>query len=306
MRILLVDDETLARDRLRRMLETTDEHEVVGEAANGLQAVTLCEECAPDLVLLDIRMPGMDGLEAARHFLELENPPAVIFCTAYEEHAIEAFDLQAVGYLLKPVRKDDLATALSKSVRLNRAQLAALDAADDGRCSHISARTHRGLELIAVGDVRFFQADQKYVTVYYSGGEIIVDETLRELETEFADVFIRVPGEEAVETVFATLDSMVSSLESGEMEDEHIDRINRALDHFSLQQTKLGSQMNRADLQREVNDKRLLLMDEDISNLEDADIAKLVTELQAKLVSRNAAQQTFIKIAQDNLFNYIR
>ena len=121
-----------------------------------------------------------------------------------------------------------------------------------------------------------------------------------------ADVFIRVPGEEAVETVFATLDSMVSSLESGEMEDEHIDRVNRALDHFSLQQTKLGSQMNRADLQREVNDKRLLLMDEDISNLEDADIAKLVTELQAKLVSRNAAQQTFIKIAQDNLFNYIR
>ena len=121
-----------------------------------------------------------------------------------------------------------------------------------------------------------------------------------------ADVFIRVPGEEAVETVFATLDSMVSSLESGEMEDEHIDRVNRALDHFSLQQTKLGSQMNRADLQREVNDKRLLLMNEDISNLEDADIAKLVTELQAKLVSRNAAQQTFIKIAQDNLFNYIR
>jgi len=192
MRILLVDDETLARDRLRRMLEATDEHEVVGEAANGLQAVTLCEECAPDLVLLDIRMPGMDGLEAARHFLELENPPAVIFCTAYEEHAIEAFDLQAVGYLLKPVRKEDLATALSKSVRLNRAQLAALDAADDGRRSHISARTHRGLELIAVGDVRFFQADQKYVTVHYSGGEIIVDETLRELETEFEDVFIRV------------------------------------------------------------------------------------------------------------------
>ena len=99
---------------------------------------------------------------------------------------------------------------------------------------------------------------------------------------------------------------MISSLENGEMEDEDIDRVNRALDHFSLQQTKLGSQMNRADLQREVNDKRLLLMNENISNLEDADIAKLVTELQAKLVSRNAAQQTFIKIAQDNLFNFIR
>ena len=99
---------------------------------------------------------------------------------------------------------------------------------------------------------------------------------------------------------------MIASLESGEMEDEHITKVNSALDHLSLQQMKLGSQMNRANLQREVNDKRILLMDEDISNLEDADIAKLVTDLQAKLVSRNAAQQTFIKIAQDNLFNYIR
>lgn len=99
---------------------------------------------------------------------------------------------------------------------------------------------------------------------------------------------------------------MIASLERGEMEDADIDNVNKALEHFSLQQTKLGSQMNRAELQREVNEKRLLLMNEDISNLEDADIAKLVTDLQAKLVSRNAAQQTFIKIAQDNLFNYIR
>ena len=121
-----------------------------------------------------------------------------------------------------------------------------------------------------------------------------------------ADVFLRVPGDETVETVFSTLDTMIASLERGEMEDADIDRVNKALEHFSLQQTKLGSQLNRAELQRGVNEKRLLLMNEDISNLEDADIAKLVTDLQAKLVSRNAAQQTFIKIAQDNLFNYIR
>ena len=121
-----------------------------------------------------------------------------------------------------------------------------------------------------------------------------------------ADVFLRVPGDETVETVFSTLDTMIASLERGEMEDADIDRVNKALEHFSLQQTKLGSQINRAELQRGVNEKRLLLMNEDISNLEDADIAKLVTDLQAKLVSRNAAQQTFIKIAQDNLFNYIR
>ncbi len=121
-----------------------------------------------------------------------------------------------------------------------------------------------------------------------------------------ADVFLRVPQGEEIENVFSTLDSMITSLENGKMEDEHIEKVNIALEHFSLQQTKLGSQMNRADLQYEVNNKRLLLMDEDISNLEDADIAKLVTELQAKLVSRNAAQQSFIKIAQDSLFNYIR
>ena len=192
MKILLVDDETLARDRLRRLLADDPAHEIVGEAANGMQAISLCEETKPDLVLLDIRMPGMDGLETARHFLDLAEPPAVIFCTAYEEHAIQAFDLQAVGYLLKPVRRENLLAALEKSVRLNRAQLLALQDGDDSRRSHISARTHKGLELVPIGEVCYFQADQKYVTVRSVHGEVIVDETLRDLEIEFADLFVRV------------------------------------------------------------------------------------------------------------------
>ena len=204
MRILVVDDENLARARLVRLLENAADEpekvalaggsqlEVVGEASNGHEAVKICEQGMVDLVLLDIRMPGMDGLETARHLLELDTPPAVVFCTAYEEHAIAAFDLQAVGYLLKPVRAEKLLAAIGKAQRLNRVQLANLSTDQPARRTHISARTHRGLELISMQQVKFFQADQKYVTVRYEEGEVIVDETLRDLENEFEDLLIRV------------------------------------------------------------------------------------------------------------------
>ncbi|MEM7218250.1 MAG: LytTR family DNA-binding domain-containing protein [Pseudomonadota bacterium] len=192
MQILIVDDEQLARDRLVRMVNDLDDHAVVGEAGNGVQAVQLAERMVPDVVLLDIRMPGMDGLEAARHLLELEQPPAVVFCTAYEEHAIEAFDVQAVGYLLKPVRREDLARVLGATTRVNKAQLESLR--DDGqkRRTHISARTRRGIELVPVHEVCYFQADQKYVTARHISGELIIDEPLRDLENEFGELFIRV------------------------------------------------------------------------------------------------------------------
>lgn len=192
MRVLIVDDETLARDRLTRMLETDGRHEVVGGVSNGMAALDASERLLPDLVLLDIRMPGMDGIETAQHFLTQKEPPAVIFCTAYEEHAIQAFELQAVGYLLKPVRKVDLLNALERCTQLNRLQLSALRAASDTRRLHLCARTYKGMRLIHVRDIRYLQADQKYVTVRDEDQEVIVDETLRDLEEEFADLFIRV------------------------------------------------------------------------------------------------------------------
>ena len=192
MKVLIVDDEQLARDRLARIIGGFDDYEVVGEAANGIEAVKIASSVEPEVVLLDIRMPGMDGLETARHIEDFDEPPAVIFCTAYEEHAVEAFDLQAVGYLLKPVRKENLEAALGKAQRINKAQLAALSGEQPPRRSHISARTRKGIELIPVNEVRYFQADHKYVTVRHSEGEIIVDETLRELEEEFAGQFVRV------------------------------------------------------------------------------------------------------------------
>ena len=193
LRVLVVDDEHLARERLKRMIETATDHAVIGEAANGHEALAQTEKELPDVVLLDIRMPGMDGLETARHLAALPASPAVVFCTAYEEHAVQAFDLLAVGYLLKPVRKEQLLRALEHLTRVNRAQLAALAKAEGGGPrTHIAARTYKGMELISLDRIRYFQADQKYVTVGYDGGEVVVDETLRDLEVEFGKRLLRV------------------------------------------------------------------------------------------------------------------
>ena len=178
MRILIVDDETLARDRLLRMLQSDGRHEVIADVSTGAEALEASERLLPDLVLLDIRMPGMDGIETAGHFLTQKESPAVIFCTAYEEHAIQAFEMQAVGYLLKPVRKSELMEAIERSTALNRVQLSALQAANDTRRIHLCARTYKGMRLINIKDIRYLQADQKYVTVRDEQQEVIVDETL--------------------------------------------------------------------------------------------------------------------------------
>lgn len=199
MNILIVDDEKLARDRLVRLLERTGEHTVVGEATDGRSAISKVETLHPDVVLLDIRMPGMDGLEAARHLMKLANPPAIIFCTAYTEHALEAFQTHAVGYLLKPVKAEKLQEVLASASKLNRVQLQQLSVPNDPATpavsaarQHISARTRHGLELVSINDVRCFVADHKYVTVYHTKGELLIDDSLKDIEDEFGDRFVRV------------------------------------------------------------------------------------------------------------------
>lgn len=196
MKVLICDDEALARERLARFLKDMDGYEIVGEAENGRDALAQAEATAPDIVLLDLRMPVMDGLACAEKLALLPEPPAVIFCTAYDEHALAAFQVQAVGYLLKPVRREQLAEALARATRVNRAQLEAVkqggDAGQPGGRSHITAKTHRGIELIPIDDVRYFLADQKYVTVRHGKGEVLIDETLKDLENEFGARFIRI------------------------------------------------------------------------------------------------------------------
>ena len=193
MKILVVDDEAPARERLKRLIEEQDAWQVVAEAANGHEALERADATQPDLVLLDIRMPGMDGIETARHLAQMDEPPAVIFTTAFNEYAVEAFEASAVGYVLKPVRRERLADALQRASRLTRPQLASLASREQHQArKHISARIRGELRLVPVRDVLYFHADQKYVTVRYPDGELLIDEPIKELEDEFADAFVRV------------------------------------------------------------------------------------------------------------------
>ena len=194
MNILIVDDEAPARDRLRQMIGEAAEHTVVGEAGNGQQALQMAEKLRPDVVLLDIRMPGIDGIETARHISAFEEPPAVVFTTAYDEYAIQAFEANAVGYILKPVRRERLDSALRQASRLSGEKLGAVAARTglSGQRAHVCTRRQGELKLIAIADVLCFVADQKYVTVVHGNGEDLIDDSLKSLEAEFAALFVRI------------------------------------------------------------------------------------------------------------------
>lgn len=189
VRLLIVDDEPLARSRLRGMLEGMPSVEVVGEAGDGREAVEKAASLRPDTVLMDIAMPVMDGLEAARHLGELDAGPAVIFCTAYDEHALAAFDAAAVDYLLKPVRKERLEEALRRAGRI--AVPSEPEPGTEPR-SHLCARLRGSLRMIPIEDVRYLQADEKYVVVHHTRGEDLIEESLKSLEAEFGDRFLRI------------------------------------------------------------------------------------------------------------------
>jgi len=195
MKVLIVDDEPLARRRLASLLAGIAGVEVVGEAADGQNALVAVDHHDPELVLLDIRMPGIDGLEVARRLALRDEPPAVVFCTAYDEHALAAFDAEAVDYLLKPVRRERLLGALERVRRFN-GEIAAPAASTVGEAkrqrSHICARVRGEMKLVAISAVTHFLADAKYVEVHYDGGSVLIEDSLVSLEEEFGDRFVRV------------------------------------------------------------------------------------------------------------------
>ena len=190
LRILIADDEAPARNRLRDLLGDIEHTQVVAEAKNGKEAIDLAAETTPDLMLLDIRMPLMDGIEAAQHVQKLEPKPNIIFTTAYDVYAIKAFDLNAIDYLLKPIRLERLQTAIDKAQTLKPKQIEALKPLQKMR-SHLSIHERGRVLLVPIGEIIYLRAELKYVTVRTVEREYLLEESLTHLEIEFSERFLR-------------------------------------------------------------------------------------------------------------------
>lgn len=192
LRVLVVDDEALARTRLRSLLGDCSQPlaQVDGEAAGAVKAMELMQRNPFDVVLLDIHMPGVGGLELARALADLPDPPAVVFVTAFAEHAVQAFELEAVDYLTKPVRLERLQVALQKALRFlqERARSNAQNASEEVLIIQDRNRTER----IALHDVVYFKAELKYITVRTSGRSYIMDGSLNDLEDKYGARFMRI------------------------------------------------------------------------------------------------------------------
>ena len=186
LRILIIDDEAPARNRLRRMLAKMPDVHVAGEAATGQEALRLIPLKAPDVLLLDISMPGMDGMTLAQLLQQQESALAVIFCTAWSDQAVEAFECDAVDYLVKPVRAERLELALDKARRF----IAKTDAGSSGR--FLRSTLGGKVRLLPLADVIYLCAEDKYTTVVYEGGQLVINQSLQDLEKEYADIFVRI------------------------------------------------------------------------------------------------------------------
>lgn len=195
LRVVLVDDEAPARSRLKALLDDCAQivpAKVVGEAANGREALELLASVRPDLVLVDIRMPQMSGIEFARHALALESPPAIIFVTAYDEYAIKAFEVRALDYLLKPVRRERLAAALERARDQAAPSAEALRGLEGAPRRHLSVPERGRITLLPVVEILYLKAELKYVTIRTAEREYLLEESLTHLEQEFAEAFVRI------------------------------------------------------------------------------------------------------------------
>jgi two-component system response regulator AlgR len=195
LRLFIADDEPPARERLKELLGDLREDcptEIAGEAANGLEVLERLPSSGAEVLLLDINMPGLSGVEVARHLAPLETGPAIIFVTAHDAHALEAFELNALDYLLKPVRAARLAAALRKARQSGPPPRESLERAQGGPRAHFSIVERNRIQLVPVAAVVYFKAELKYVTMRTREREYIIEESLISLEKEFVDNFLRI------------------------------------------------------------------------------------------------------------------
>ena len=195
LRVFIADDEAPARERLKELLADIEAElptRVVGEATNGLEAVEQLPASGAQLLLLDIQMPGMGGLEVARHLAGLQAGPAVVFVTAHDRHAVEAFELNALDYLVKPVRAARLAAALKKACAAGPPPPRHLALAATQAREYLSVAERHRILLVPVRDIVYLRAELKYVTLRTRDAEHLIEEPLVALEREFAERFVRV------------------------------------------------------------------------------------------------------------------
>ncbi len=195
LRIMLVDDEAPARRRLRDLLDDCGSAlpiAVIGEAQHGREALDLLQSAPADLVLTDIHMPDMDGIELARHLLKLPHPPVVIFTTAFHEHAVQAFEVNAVDYLMKPVRVQRLLGALQKVPLLRPISAEKLSQLPASARRFLSVTERSRVVLVPIDEVVYLKAELKYITIRTAQREYLLEESLTKLETEFGSRFVRV------------------------------------------------------------------------------------------------------------------
>lgn len=203
LKILIADDEAPARNRLRDLLSELPHVKLMAEAKHGIEALTMAETLQPDVMLLDIRMPLMDGLETAQHAQKLSHRPHIIFTTAYDTYAIRAFDLNAIDYLLKPIRLERLQTAIEKAALLKVKQLDALKPLQKAR-SHLSIHERGKVLLVPIDEIIYLRAELKYITVRTREREYLLEESLSHLAVEFGDLFLRLHRNCLVARVYIT------------------------------------------------------------------------------------------------------
>lgn len=184
LKVHIVDDEPLARQRLERLVSRQPGFRVSGTSASASQALAACASESPDVLLLDVHMPGGDGVSLARDLARAGRSPAVIFTTAHEDHAVDAFAVRALDYLIKPIRPERLAESLERA----RNQTQAGESSRD----HLTARVGDRLVVIPLDDIRLLLAEDKYTSVHYPGGVVVVEESLVYLEEAHPDRFIRI------------------------------------------------------------------------------------------------------------------